>query len=107
MLQFMGSQRAGQQQYNLICFLLVARDIKVSVTLFAPYLWTWLVGLVTVSCPILVTPWTLACQAPLPMGFSRQEYWTGLPFPFPGDLPDPGIKPGSPALQEDSLPTEL
>ena len=41
------------------------------------------------------------------MGFSRQEYWCGLPFPFPGDLPDPGIEPGCPALQVDSLPTEL
>ena len=41
------------------------------------------------------------------MGFSRQEYWSGLPFPSPGDLPDPGIKPGFPALQVDSLPTEL
>ena len=44
---------------------------------------------------------------PLSMGFSRQEYWSGLPFPTPGDLPDPGIKPGFPALQEDSLPNEL
>ena len=67
----------------------------------------WLVGLVITLCPTLVTPWTLACQAPLPMGFSRQEYWSGLPFPSPGDLPDPGIKPGSPALQADPLPTEL
>ena len=40
------------------------------------------------------TPWTVACQAPLSMRFSRQEYWSGLPFPSPGDLPDPGIKPG-------------
>ena len=46
-------------------------------------------------------------QAPLSMGFSRQEYWSGLPFPSPGDLPDPGIEPRSPALQVDSLPTEL
>ena len=49
------------------------------------------------------------CQAPLSMGFSRQEYWGGLPFPFPGDLPNPGIKLASPvslALQTDSLPTE-
>ena len=45
-----------------------------------------------------VTPWTVAYQAPLPMGFSKQEYWSGLPFPSPGDLPDPGIEPGSPAL---------
>ena len=54
-----------------------------------------------------VTPWTAAHQAPLSMGFSRQEYWSGLPFPFLGDLPDSGIKPWSPALQADSLPTEL
>ena len=64
-------------------------------------------GLVAKSCPTLATPWTTACQAPLSMGFSRQEYWSGLPFPSSGDLPDPGVKPGSPALQTDSLPTEL
>ena len=52
------------------------------------------------------TPWTVACQAPPFMEFSRQEYWSGLPFPSPGDLPDPGIKPGSPALQADALPSE-
>ena len=51
------------------------------------------------SCPTL--------QAPPPMGFSRQEYWNGLPFPSPGDLPNPGIEPGSLALQADSLPSEL
>ena len=45
-----------------------------------------------------VTPWTIACQALLSTGFSRQEHWSGLPFPTPGDLPDPGIKPGSPVL---------
>ena len=48
----------------------------------------------------------MSCQAPLSMEFSRQEYWSGLPFPSPGDLPNPGIEPGSPALQADSLPTE-
>ena len=48
-----------------------------------------------------VTPWTVAHQAPLSVGFSRQEYWSGLPFPSPGDLPDPGIELGSPALQAD------
>ena len=51
-------------------------------------------GLVAKSCPTLVIPWTVACQAPLSMGFSRQEYCSGLPFPYPGDLPNPGIKPG-------------
>jgi len=59
------------------------------------------------SCPALATPWTAACQAPLEMEFSRQEHWSGLPFPSSGDVPDPGIEPGSPALQKVSLPTEL
>ena len=49
------------------------------------------------------TPWTIACQAPLSVGFSWQEYWSGLPVPSPGDLSDPGIKPRSPTLQADSL----
>ena len=52
------------------------------------------------------TPWTVARWVPLPMGFSRQEYWSGLPFPPLGDLPNPGIEPGFPALQVDSLPSE-
>ena len=56
--------------------------------------------------PLFVTPWTVAYQAPLSMGFSRQEYWSGLPFPSPGDLPDPGIEPRSPAFQADALTTE-
>ena len=58
-------------------------------------------------CPTLATPWTAARQAPLSMGFSGQEDWSGLPCFPPGDLPNPGIKPGSPASQEDSLLTEL
>ena len=53
---------------------------------------------------ISATPWTMACQAPLSMGFSRQEYWSWLPCPPPEDLPNPGIEPMSPALQVDSLP---
>ena len=47
---------------------------------------------------LFATPWTVAYQALLSMGFSRQEYWSGVPFPFPGDLPDPGIESGSPTL---------
>ena len=58
------------------------------------------------SC-LTVTPWTVASQVPLSMGFPRQEYWSGLPFPSPGDLPDPRIEQGSPALQANSLPTEI
>ena len=64
-------------------------------------------GLVAKSCPTLSSPWTVACWAPLSMEFSWQEYWSGLPFPSPGDLPNPGMEPRSPALQADSLPTEL
>ena len=55
---------------------------------------------------LFATAWTVAHQAPLSMEFSRQEYWSGLPFPSPGDLLDPGIEPGSPALQADALPSE-
>ena len=63
-------------------------------------------GLVAKSCLTLATLWIVAHQAPLSMGFSREEYWSGLPFPSPGDFPDPGIEPGSLALQTDSLPSE-
>ena len=52
------------------------------------------------------TPWTVACWAPLFVGFPRQEYWSGLPFPSPGDLPDPGIEPVSPALASGFFTTE-
>ena len=52
---------------------------------------------------LFATPWTVVYQAPPPIGFSRQECWSGLPFPSPGDLPDPGIEPGSPTLQADAL----
>ena len=59
------------------------------------------------SCLTLCEPWTTACQVPLSMGFPRQEYWNGLSFPSPEDLPDLGIEPQSPALQADSLPSKL
>ena len=59
------------------------------------------------SCvQLFATPWIVAHQAPLSMGLFRQEYWSGLPFPPPGDLPDPGIKAGFPSLQAGSLPSE-
>ena len=72
-----------------------------------PFVWYLLPTEVAQSCPILCDPWTVAYQAPPSMGFSKQECWSGLPFPSPGDLPGPGIKPGSPALQADALPSEL
>jgi len=56
---------------------------------------------------LFTTLWTVAHQTPLSMRFSREEYWSGLPCPSPGDLPNPGIEPRSPALQADSLPSEL
>ena len=55
---------------------------------------------------LFVTPWTVAHQAHPSMGFSRQEYWSGLPFPSPGNLPNPGIEPGSPTLRADALLSE-
>ena len=69
------------------------------------HLWTF--GIPT-SAPgaIFTTPWTVARQAPLSMGFSRHKYWSGLPFPFPGDRPDPGTEPRCPELQAGSLPSE-
>ena len=85
--------------------------IRLSQTLVFPP--TFLGGLVTKLGLTIVTPLTVAHQAPLPIEFPRQEYWSGLLFPSPQDLPNPGIEPGSPAyrwtpaLQADSLPTEL
>ena len=66
-----------------------------------------LVKVKSLSCiQLFATRWTVAYQAPPSTGFSRQEYWSGLPFPSSGDLPYPGIEPRSPELQADSLPTE-
>ena len=66
----------------------------------------WLFWFVTKSCLTLATPWTVACQTSLSIGFSRKEYWSGLPFPSLGNLPDKGIELGFLALQADSLPFE-
>ena len=69
---------------------------------------TWKVKVKLLSrVRLFADPWTVAYQAPQSMGFSRQEYWSGLPFPSPGDLPDPGIEPRSLALQADALLFEL
>ena len=68
--------------------------------------WSKVEVLVTQLCLTFCDRWTVAHQTPLPMGFSRREYWSGLPFPFPGDLLNPGIESRCPALQADSLPAE-
>ena len=70
------------------------------------YLPKWVSDSHSVRVWLFVTPWTIACQDPLSLEFSRQKYWSGLPFSSPGDLPNPGIKHGSPALQADSLSSE-
>ena len=90
-----------QLSYSILHSLSKNFDMKVKFLLW------WFGGLVAKSCPILAILWTVACQAPLSMGFSRQEYWSILQFPSPGDLPNPGIESGSPALQAEDLPTEL
>ena len=71
------------------------------------YLTTVLMYVLVTRVQLFVTPWTVACQAPPSREFSRQEHWSGLPFSSPGVLPDPGIKPRSPALQADSLQPNL
>ena len=71
---------------------------------YSIYRWWWFSRQVVSDS---VTPWTVARQAPLSMGFYRQEYWSGLLCPSPGDLPSPGIEPRPPALQADSLPTTI
>ena len=124
-LQSTGSQRGGHEWVTSLslsffhswtirmefCFLLglsLVQNIHCSLN-------SSIQSLCLFFCPVLsgfsgvqlfATPWTVAYQAPLSMGFSRQEYWSGLPFPSPGDLPDPGIEPRSPTLQADSLLSE-
>ena len=82
MKKFVGSMNATRHKMSMNS-MIVLNESKIEVTQ---------------SRPTLATPWTVAYQASPSMGFSRQEYWSGLPFPSPGGLPDPGIEPGSPAL---------
>ena len=104
--------------YNVVSNHTSAFTIKVGWNVFFNVLWNFMGGILSLfhyACvlshfshvQLFATLWTVACQAPLPMGFSRQQYWSGLPCPSPGDPPDPGIEPVSPvapALQADSLP---
>ena len=93
-----------------VCILAMPLGMQdLSLEVWGPYHWTareflkWSCSVVSDSLRPL---WTVAHEAPLSMGFSRQEYWSGLPFPSPGDLPNPGIKARSPALQADALTSE-
>ena len=96
-LQIMGCQRVG---YNWAC--MHAKPVSVKSKLYLK--WNEVKSLNRVW--LFATPWTVARRALLSMGFSRQEYWSGLPFPSPGDLPDPGIEPKSPTLEADALTSE-
>ena len=91
---------------NWKCFHNIRNKIRMS-TLTISIQKSCLLKMKSLSCvQLFATPWTVACQVPLSMGFSRQEYWSGLQFPSPGDLPDPGIKLVFPTLPADSLPSK-
>ena len=83
----------GLSSFEIYAFSRTVRNVKVNVKLLS-------------RVRLFVTPWTVAHQAPPSMGFSRQEYWSGLPFPSPGDLPNSGIEPRSPSMQADTLTSE-
>ena len=87
-----------QQLYSKVTKASLLSKIKLHITQDKCTVHAQCVCLVVQLCPTLVTPQTVTFQAPVSMGFSRQEYWSRLPFPFPGDLPNPGIEPRSPAL---------
>ena len=91
-------QEPGHWSVNSLCPWLLKNFTQITKT---P---EWVKSLSHVQ--LFVTLWTVAYQTPLSMGFFRQEYWSGLPFPSPGDLADPGIEPGSPTLQADALTSE-
>ena len=97
-LHSMGSQRVKHNWSDLACTHSIILNISLN--------WKWKSeSEVAQSCWLFVTLWNVAYQAPLSMGFSRQEYWSGLPFPSP-DLPNPGIELWSPPSQADTLPSE-
>ena len=92
------------QEVNWVCLCCFNGNLKIPL----PWPWKFVKVKVTSLSPVrlFASPWTVAHQAPPSIGFSRQEYWSGLLFPSPGDLPDPGIEPGSPVLQADALTSE-
>ena len=90
---------------QMLMAILSRRDYDFFLSLRGVLFWLNMCS-VTLVVQLFVTPWTVAHQASLSMGFSRQEYWSGLPFPPGGDLPNPGIEPMSPASQAVSLPAE-
>ena len=100
----MGSQRVGQTERLSLHFHTVKSLINEKVLILHFKILMKVKSFSRVQ--LFVTPWTVAYQALRSMGFSRQEYWSGLPFPSPGNLPNPGIEPRSSAFQTDALPSE-
>ena len=104
-LQSTGSQRVGHDWATSLSWRQSATNgAAIDFDSLRTYMSEWVKSLSRVR--IFATPWTAAYQAPPSMGFSRQVYWSGLPFPSPGDLPNPGIEPRSPTLQADALTSE-
>ena len=104
-------KNTGVGCHSLLQWIFPTQGSNPSVLLGRPVLYhcaTWEAPQPLCVCAqsLFATPWTMTLQAPLCMGFSRQEYWSGLPCPPLGHLPNPGVKPGSPTLQADSLPSE-
>ena len=101
-----GDLQSAQQKIQSICFKDILNELKEKTTQWSHKNNTWTKVLVTQLCPTLSDPMDCSRQAPLSMGFPRQEYWSWLPFTSPGDPPDPGTEPRSLALQMSSLPSE-
>ena len=103
------SRGSSQPRDRTQVFCITGRFFTVWVTREA-HIWAYVWRKVKVKSlsrvRLFATPWTVAHQAPPSIGFSRQQYWSGLPFPSPGDLPNPGIEPGFPALEADALTSE-
>ena len=97
-----GRRKRGRQRMRWLDGITDSMDVSLSSSFL--YMNEWMKSLSHVW--LFATPWTIACQAPVSKGFTRQEYWSGLPFPSPGDLPRLGIEPRSPTLQADALPSE-
>ena len=95
-----------QQKWMNLCSTVEIPKSEILKDLIQASIYKTCVCLVAQLVQLFLTPQTVALQAPLSMKFSRQEYWSGSPFPSPGNLPNPGIEPGSPALQAEALPSE-
>ena len=99
-------KQESSRKTSLSALLTMPKPLTVWITINCGKFWKWKKVKSLSRIQLFATLWTVAHQAPPPMGFSRQEYWSGLPFSSPGDLPDPRIEPRSPALQADALTSE-